>query len=55
MRNNIVISSSAFVAPLVGAWIEINAWDDSLTIYEVAPLVGAWIEILTNMMYLVIY
>ena len=33
------------VAPLVGAWIEID--DDVLVkeIREVAPLVGAWIEI----------
>ena len=35
----------ADVAPLVGAWIEID--DDVLVkeIREVAPLVGAWIEI----------
>ena len=34
------------VAPLVGAWIEINQWrfERNLRMY-VAPLVGAWIEI----------
>ena len=34
------------VAPLVGAWIEIEvALEDFSRIQNVAPLVGAWIEI----------
>ena len=33
------------VAPLVGAWIEINASRLSISVLPVAPLVGAWIEI----------
>ena len=36
---------SESVAPLVGAWIEINLWADVNQANEVAPLVGAWIEI----------
>ena len=36
------------VAPLVGAWIEIEyIWTDYRGT-EVAPLVGAWIEILSR-------
>ena len=34
-----------FVAPLVGAWIEIVVISPLLTAFLVAPLVGAWIEI----------
>ena len=34
-----------FVAPLVGAWIEISCPADLEPYAEVAPLVGAWIEI----------
>ena len=34
------------VAPLVGAWIEIETEDYNVDHWEVAPLVGAWIEIL---------
>ena len=34
------------VAPLVGAWIEIQMQKLSVEVLEVAPLVGAWIEIL---------
>ena len=34
------------VAPLVGAWIEIEAVDDNDNSVSVAPLVGAWIEII---------
>ena len=33
------------VAPLVGAWIEIQSDFESAQRIEVAPLVGAWIEI----------
>ena len=33
------------VAPLVGAWIEINVTVPEVTKPAVAPLVGAWIEI----------
>ena len=33
------------VAPLVGAWIEIQKVKPSEEEYIVAPLVGAWIEI----------
>ena len=33
------------VAPLVGAWIEINLLYSRATFLFVAPLVGAWIEI----------
>ena len=33
------------VAPLVGAWIEINVDFKSIPYEPVAPLVGAWIEI----------
>ena len=33
------------VAPFVGAWIEIEAIDQSIFLSFVAPFVGAWIEI----------
>ena len=33
------------VAPLVGAWIEIQLTDVEEAVKAVAPLVGAWIEI----------
>ena len=36
------------VAPLVGAWIEINLLESLGIQDDVAPLVGAWIEITTN-------
>ena len=36
---------SAFVAPLVGAWIEISRYLFTMSFRHVAPLVGAWIEI----------
>ena len=35
------------VAPLVGAWIEIDVLELNLAVADVAPLVGAWIEIIT--------
>ena len=37
---------SLYVAPLVGAWIEMAYNEDGYTNREVAPLVGAWIEIM---------
>ena len=37
-----------WVAPLVGAWIEIRRVADIKEKIEVAPLVGAWIEIKSN-------
>ena len=33
------------VAPLVGAWIEIDEVSKLRDVLQVAPLVGAWIEI----------
>ena len=36
---------SLFVAPLVGAWIEIGWRVSDTAVCGVAPLVGAWIEI----------
>ena len=33
-----------YVAPLVGAWIEILFLHNSSKVLRVAPLVGAWIE-----------
>ena len=38
-------SGSEAVAPLVGAWIEIETEEMQRTCSIVAPLVGAWIEI----------
>ena len=37
-----------FVAPLVGAWIEIFPIAFSQSLINVAPLVGAWIEIVVG-------
>ena len=37
---------AANVAPLAGAWIEINNMNQNLYEKIVAPLAGAWIEIL---------
>ena len=34
------------VAPLAGAWIEINKQRSEVYAYKVAPHAGAWIEIL---------
>ena len=42
------IHEAAGVAPLVGAWIEIQIRCLKQTLQKVAPLVGAWIEI-TNL------
>ena len=38
-----------FVAPLVGAGIEIPSSDVVDDLREVAPLVGAWIEMITSL------
>ena len=40
------IHNAQVVAPLVGAWIEIQSTPLQTTTKSVAPLVGAWIEIL---------
>ena len=39
------------VAPLVGAWIEIERSNRWMQVLWVAPLVGAWIEISYALMY----
>ena len=41
----VIILSPHYVAPLVGAWIEISNIQWKMTANGVAPLVGAWIEI----------
>ena len=41
-------SNKKFVAPLVGAWIEIHMEVDGTCLPIVAPLVGAWIEIFNS-------
>ena len=38
--------NKTIVAPLVGAWIEIQKGELTIWLSIVAPLVGAWIEIL---------
>ncbi len=42
----LVSLSQVVVAPLVGAWIEIDYLKTGVKADGVAPLVGAWIEIL---------
>ena len=37
-----------FVAPLAGAWIEINFQISDDHLGEVAPLAGAWIEMISS-------
>ncbi len=39
------INDTILVAPLVGAWIEIEERLNIIIYINVAPLVGAWIEI----------
>ena len=39
-----------YVAPLVGAWIEISTQCIKIMSLYVAPLVGAWIEILMRVL-----
>ena len=46
------IIEEIYVAPLVGAWIEIVLEPPEPIIVKVAPLVGAWIEIIFNPEYL---
>ena len=43
--------TSRFVAPLVGAWIEIVFHKFISWYSDVAPLVGAWIEIKSDLPY----
>ena len=43
--TNGFIPKTDAVAPLVGAWIEIDTYRRHSRCYLVAPLVGAWIEI----------
>ena len=45
-RMNVVTIPT--VAPLVGAWIEIEWAEKYRMLDSVAPLVGAWIEIFIN-------
>ena len=45
-RINLI--TSCRVAPLVGAWIEIDTKPTAVTNESVAPLVGAWIEMYPN-------
>ncbi len=42
-----VLENPLFVAPLVGAWIEISGFLSLSPYHCVAPLVGAWIEIIS--------
>ena len=39
------VAKMALVAPLAGAWIEIDTANDVKRAAIVAPLAGAWIEI----------
>ena len=41
----LVIRFGLSVAPLAGAWIEINMQMHLMKTFQVAPLAGAWIEI----------
>ena len=43
--NIVEIYANSKVAPLVGAWIEIQKFHIFIMCLHVAPLVGAWIEI----------
>ena len=38
-------NASGYVAPFVGAWIEIFRYNEDAKKFLVAPFVGAWIEI----------
>ena len=40
------MTPTSWVAPLVGAWIEILETPHAIRPIQVAPLVGAWIEII---------
>ena len=42
------LNNSIFVAPFVGAWIEIKLRWPGVEALNVAPFVGAWIEISGN-------
>ena len=43
---DMAILTVLYVAPLVGAWIEISTAASFISLSLVAPLVGAWIEIM---------
>lgn len=45
-KNKQIFVQYCFVAPLVGAWIEIEEPEYERLCNMVAPLVGTWIEIL---------
>ena len=40
-----MVTRTSSVAPLAGAWIEMAALAQNLSLIKVAPLAGAWIEI----------
>ena len=44
-RENVVLKRQRKVAPLAGAWIEIQNREQGRSKETVAPLAGAWIEI----------
>ena len=48
LLKNIIKLVKIAVAPLAGAWIEIDCYDASSSEFCVAPLAGAWIEIRTS-------
>ena len=50
MKYKLIIyrASQVDVAPLVGAWIEIQNRMKTILVVIVAPLVGAWIEIIVK-------
>ena len=48
MRISDILSNVLLVAPLAGAWIEIDAGKRGTDRHAVAPLAGAWIEMAYN-------
>ena len=48
MTSNLSKWLVPFVAPLAGAWIEIDARRSNSSTDIVAPLAGAWIEIFSS-------
>ena len=48
--EEIICILEVWVAPLVGAWIEILIQYPFVSFFKVAPLVGAWIEIMICML-----
>ena len=47
LKSHVITSHvhTGYVAPPVGAWIEIRPIKNSMSLVSVAPPVGAWIEI----------